>query len=189
MNHAPRVLVLLAEGAEEAEAVIVIDVLRRAGVEVVCAGLDGPEPVRCSRGVTIVPDLPLASVEGRFDFIVLPGGLEGTRRLAESAAVGTLLRAQERERLGVAAICAAPAALARHGVGRGRAFTCHPSVRTLVKDHGRLAAGSVVEDGNLVTSQGPGTAFEFALALAARLVGLAEAEALRQPMLLDGQRE
>ncbi len=183
---ATRVCVLLAPGAEEMETVIIVDVLRRADVEVVLAGVEGPQPVRCSRGVTLVPDVGLDRVDGRFDFVVLPGGMEGTRRLGESERVGTLLRHQERERLGIGAICAAPAALARHGVGRGLALTCHPAVRGLVSSHGRLTEGTVVEDAHLVTSQGPGTAFEFSLALVARLCGPAEAEALRAPMLLDG---
>jgi DJ-1 family protein len=180
-----RALVILAEGAEEMEATIVIDVLRRAEVEVVVAGLDGGEPVRCSRGVRIVPDAPLAAVDaGAFDVIVLPGGKGGADRLAGSPAVGERLRAQAAASRLVAAICAAPITLAAHGVFKGKRMACHPSVDDVVAAHGELIASPVVEDGQLVTSQGPGTAFAFALALVTRLCG-AEVEAqVRAPMML-----
>jgi len=180
----PRALVLLAEGAEEMETTIIVDVLRRGEVEVVLAGLDGPEPVRCSRGVRLVPDAALADVTGDFDVVVLPGGKGGADRLAASKAVGALLRAQiEADRM-IGAICAAPLALAAHEVLAGRRMTCHPSVHDIVGAHAALAAGPVVEDGKLVTSQGPGTALPFALALVARLRGAEVAERVRKPMMI-----
>lgn len=180
-----RALVVLAEGAEEMEATIVVDVLRRAGVEVVLASLGADAaPVVCSRGVRLVPDATLKDAGGPFDALVLPGGAEGARRLGGSAAVGALLR--ERERTGglVGAICAAPRALQDHGVFAGRRMTCHPSVRDVVSAHGTHVDAPVVEDGNLVTSQGPGTAFAFALALVARLAGPAKAAEVRGPLAL-----
>ncbi len=181
----PRALVFLAQGAEEMEVTIVVDVLRRAGVEVVLAGIDGPGPVRCSRGVVLVPDAALAACAGEdFDAIVLPGGAEGARRLAESATVGTLARAQVAAGRVLAAICAAPGGFAALGVGAGASVTCHPSVRAAVAAHGRHVDARVVQDGVIVTSQGPGTAFEFALAVAARLVPVAAVLALAGPMLL-----
>lgn len=181
----PRALVILAEGAEEMEATIVIDVLRRAEVEVVVAGLDGLEPVRCSRGVRLVPDAALASLGGGgFDVVVLPGGKGGADRLACSAAVGERLRAQAEAGRVVAAICAAPIALAAHGLFKGKRMACHPSVNDVVAAHGELVASPVVEDGQLVTSQGPGTAFAFALALVTRLRGAEVAAKVRAPMML-----
>jgi protein DJ-1 len=182
----PRALVLLAEGAEEMEATITVDVLRRAEVHVVLAGVDGPEPVRCSRGVRIVPDTALSAVSGDFDVLVLPGGKGGADRLAAAPAVGALLRAQIASGRGVAAICAAPIALAAHGVFSGARMTCHPSVNDVVARHGRLTDAPVVEDATLVTSQGPGTAFLFALALVARLRGADVAERVRAPMRIVG---
>jgi protein DJ-1 len=89
----------------------------------------------------------------------------------------------------VAAICAAPSALAAHGIGAGAQMTCHPSVREVVAKHARHRDARVVEDGALVTSQGPGTAFEFALALAARLVSPARAKEVAGPMLLAAGSE
>jgi protein DJ-1 len=180
----PRALVLLAEGAEEMEATIAVDVLRRAQIEVVLAGVAGAEPVRCSRGVRIVPDVALADAAGPFDVVVLPGGKGGADRLAESPAVGEVLRAQAAAGGLVAAICAAPIALAAHGVLAGLRMACHPSVNDTVAAHGRLTHAPVVEDGPLVTSQGPGTAFVFALAIVARLCGPEVAAKVRAPMML-----
>ncbi|MDC3962374.1 DJ-1 family glyoxalase III [Polyangium jinanense] len=180
----PRALVLLAEGAEEMEATISVDVLRRASVEVVLAGVDGASPVRCSRGVRIVPDVALAEVTGSFDVIVLPGGKGGAERLAASPAVGALLRAQAEAGRLVAAICAAPIALAAHGVFAGRRMTCHPSVREVVARHGKHETEPVVIDGSLVTSQGPGTTFLFALTLVEMLSGVTTRDEVRAPMML-----
>lgn len=180
-----RALVILAEGAEEMEATIAVDVLRRAEIDVVLAGLDGADSVRCSRGMRILPDTSLAEVDGSsFDVIVLPGGKGGAERLAGSAAVGNLLRAQKAAGRTVAAICAGPIALRTHGVFEGSRMTCHPSVNEVVGGHGRLTAGAVVTDGQLITSQGPGTAFEFALAIVERLRGADVAEKVRSPMML-----
>ena len=166
------------------EATIAVDVLRRAEIEVILAGLDGPDPVRCSRGLRVLPDTSLTDTEGPFDVVVLPGGKGGAERLAGSAAVGDLLRAQVEAGRTVAAICAAPIALRAHGVFEGSRMTCHPSVNEVVGGHGRLTAGPVVTDGQLITSQGPGTAFLFALAIVARLRGPEVAEKVRGPMML-----
>lgn len=179
-----RALVLLAEGAEEIETVTVVDILRRGGVEVTLAGVEGSRPARCSRGVVIVPDAPLVEVDGDFDLLVLPGGAEGARRLGESPEVGRLLRRHEQEGRLVGAICAAPLALRAHGAFAGRSMTCHPTVVKDVEEHGTMARGPVVEDDNLVTSQGPGTAMLFALALLRRLVGESRADEVRAPLMI-----
>ncbi len=183
-NAPARVLVLLATGCEEMEATIVIDVLRRAAIEVVAAGIDGADPVVCSRDLRLVPDLGLDQVSGVFDCVVLPGGGDGSRRLAESAVVGELLRQQAAAGRGIAAICAAPAALVAHGIGAGCRQTSHPAVRDTVAAHAEYCEQPVVTDGKLVTSRGPGTAFEFALTLVAQLRDAETAAALRGPMML-----
>lgn len=167
----PRVLVIFAEGAEEAETVIIVDVLRRANIETVLAGLNGDQPVLASRKVRIVPDIALANVTGSFDIVVLPGGAEGARRLAASELVGERLRKQASEGKLVAAICAGPLAFVSHQVFAGRSMTCHPSVASRIAMYGKLVQQPLVEDGNLITSQGPGTAFLFALTLVHKLVG------------------
>jgi protein DJ-1 len=179
-----RALVLLAPGAEEMETTIVVDVLRRAGVEVALAGVEGPETVTCSRGVRITPDLPLGAFDGLADAIVLPGGAAGAKVLAESAQVGARLRAHWDAGRTVAAICAGPTALARHGIAPGTRLTSHPGVREELAQSYRTSDDRVVEDGQLITSQGPGTSFEFALALVRKLCGEAVALKISGPMVL-----
>lgn len=178
---------VLAEGAEEMETVIAVDVLRRGGIEVLVAGLDGADPVVCSRGVRLVPDLPLADAAsaGPFDAIVLPGGGPGSERLASSSVVGELLRDQVAADRLVAAVCAAPTALAAHGVGADRLMTSHPGAREVVEAFCRgYREEPVVEDGSVITSRGPGTSFAFALAIVARLRGGEVADSIAAPMML-----
>ena len=164
------VLVLLAPGFEELEAVAVIDILRRAGFEVVSAGTV-PGPISAARGVVIVPDMTLNDVAERtFDLIVLPGGLEGTENLAKDTRVIELLRKQLESQRAVGAICAAPTVLDRHGLALGKTVTCHPTCRKAMQN-ARLSEDRVVRDGLLMTSQGPGTAVEFALRLVELLGG------------------
>jgi len=157
------VLVPMAEGSEELEAVTLIDLLRRAEFEVVVAGL-GPGPVTCSRGVVIVPDVELdAAVHEAFDLIVLPGGAAGAERLVADERVGQLL-ARHRDGDGwTAAICAAPGVLAAQGLLAGRRATAFPGALEAV---GATSTGAAVEfDGRVATSRGPGTAMDFALEL------------------------
>jgi DJ-1 family protein len=179
----PRALVILAEGAEEAEAVIIVDVLRRAGIDTVFAAL-GEGVVQCSRKVRIATDVPLAAVTGNFEALVLPGGAEGARRLCASELVGERLRAHSRDNRLVAAICAAPLAFQAHQVFAGRAMTCHPTVASRIAMYGKLERGNVVEDGNLITSQGPGTSFLFALAIVRRVVGEPRAAEVERGLVL-----
>lgn len=175
-------VVILAEGFEEIEAVSVIDVLRRAGAEVTVAGV-AKGPVLASRGVRILPDRPLAEVESEdFDLVVLPGGMPGAANLAKDPRVKAVLaRTLGSHRL-VGAICAAPAVvLSALGLLRGRKATCHPNFAKDLTD-GEHVDARVVEDGNVVTSMGPGTALEFALALVARLYGEEKAREVNSPM-------
>jgi protein DJ-1 len=187
MSDEPKALVLLAPGAEEMEAVISIDVLRRGGIDVTVAGIAGIEPVRCSRGVVITPDTALADVEGEFDVLVLPGGAEGARQLAQSKAVGERLRAQHASGKWVAAICAAPIALKSHGVFEGRRMTSHPSVRAVLEDWGDYSDHPVEADGKLITSRGPGTAFPFALRIVGALTNAERMAEVRAPMMFPVQ--
>lgn len=184
MAQAHTALVLLAPGTEEIEATVVVDVLRRAGITVTVAGLESEHPVTCSRGMRIVPDVALQSTVGNFDLIVLPGGGPGAERLAESRVVGKWLATQWKRGGLIGAICAAPLALMVHGIGLGLALTCHPSVAHRLATSYALRPDRVVETEQLITSQGPGTSFEFALALVARLRGSEVAKEVASPMLL-----
>ncbi len=169
------------------EAVISIDVLRRGGVDVTVAGVDGVDPIRCSRGVDITPDVALDEVNELFDAVVLPGGAEGAKRLAQSEAVGQVLRDHALAGRLVGAICAAPIALHAHGVFQGRKLTSHPSVRSIVDGWGEYTEHPVEADGNLITSRGPGTAFPFALRIVGVLTTAQRMVEVRAPMMFPVQ--
>jgi protein deglycase len=168
----PRVLVPLAQGCEELEAVTIIDLLRRAGIEVVTAGLDD-RPVKASRGTVLIPDTTLDEVTDQtFDMIALPGGLPGADHLADDERLIALLQQQHAAGRYAAAICAAPKVLAGAGLLDGRSATCYPgAVDTAVYSAVNFVDDPVVVDGNLVTSRGPGTAMDFALQLIESLIG------------------
>ena len=165
-----RVLVLLAPGFEELEAVTIIDILRRAGLEVITAGtISGP--ISSARNIRISPDTSLDKVSNEvFDLIVLPGGVDGTENLAKDPRVIEILRRQIDSGRLLGAICAAPTVLDRHGLAQGKNITCHPTCRDAIHK-ARLSGDRVVQDGQLVTSQGPGTAIEFAYKLVELLIG------------------
>ncbi|MBK8177754.1 MAG: DJ-1/PfpI family protein [Planctomycetes bacterium] len=178
-----RVLVLLALGFEEVEAVTVVDVLRRAGAEVVLASL-GTGPVRGAHGISVAADAELAAVDGAgFDVLVLPGGQPGTRNLAADPRVLALVRDFAARGKTVGAICAAPSVLADAGVLTGRRVTSHPSVRAALVGAEVLPDAAVVRSGSIVTSQGVGTALDFALELASLLVGPERAAELARAMV------
>jgi 4-methyl-5(b-hydroxyethyl)-thiazole monophosphate biosynthesis len=179
-----RVLVPLANGCEELEAVTVIDLLRRAGIEVISAGLsDGP--VTASRGVVLVPDRSLDEVLGEsFDMIVLPGGLPGAERLDADPRIHGLLQRMADEDRYTAAICAAPKVLLNAGLLDQRRATAYPGIID-PKDAGSatLSDESVVVDGKVVTSRGPGTAMDFALVLIEQLLGAAKRQEVESPLV------
>lgn len=165
-----RVLVPLAEGFEELEAVTIIDLLRRAGVEVTAAGLqDGP--IRGSRRTLIQPDTTLTDALGQeYDMVVLPGGLPGADHLAADPRVTDLLRRMADDGRYTAAICAAPRVLLGAGLLEGKRATAFPGVLEGAEGP-TLSDEAVVRDGRVITSRGPGTAMDFALALIETLCG------------------
>jgi len=164
------VLVPLAQGCEELEAVTLIDLLRRAGITVVVAGLEAG-PVTASRGVVLVPETTLDQISGRdFDMVVLPGGLGGAQRLEAGRRIAALLRRMAEQGRYVAAICAAPRVLASAGLLKGREATAYPGILDGQAEI-RLSSAAVVRDGTFITSRGPGTAMDFALTLIELLCG------------------
>lgn len=163
-----RALVPLVDGFEEIEAVSVIDILRRAGVDVVTAGVDG-DSATGSHAITVRCDARLDDVRAdRFDAIVLPGG-PGTPRLRDSAVVRAVVTRHHAAGRLVAAVCAAPTVLAAFGLLEGRRATCFPGCESDLAG-ARFETTAVVEDGNVITSRGAGTSIEFAAAIVARLV-------------------
>jgi len=168
----PTVLIPLAQGCEELEAVTVIDLLRRAGIEVVTAGLD-EQPVIAARGTRLLPDTTLATALQRdYDMVVLPGGLSGADNLDKDPRVRALLQRMAQQEKFTAAICAAPKVLASAGLLAGKRATAFPGVlEKLNLGDVRLSSDSVVKDGKVITSRGPGTAMDFTLELIELLVG------------------
>lgn len=182
MTNVEKILVPLADGFEEIEFTTIVDVLRRADLDVTVASLVSGI-VRGSHGIRIEPDACLGDLDtGEFTMLVLPGGQPGTRNLAADERVLALTRRLVREGRRVAAICAAPVVLHAAGVLLGVEVTAHPSV------HARLGGAilstdrRVVNSGRVFTSQGAGTALEFALALVAELKGPARAAELASAM-------
>ena len=166
------VLVPLAQGCEELEAVTIIDLLRRAGIEVITAGLDA-KPVIASRGVVLIADTTIEQVmQNNFDMIVLPGGLPGADHLQQDARVQQLLKDMHSKDKYTAAICAAPRALASAGLLDNRQATCYPgSLDASLATNMTYLEQAVVIDGKVITSRGPGTAMDFTLALIELLLG------------------
>ncbi|WP_456448571.1 DJ-1 family glyoxalase III [Thiolapillus sp.] len=166
------VLIPLAQGCEELEAVTIIDLLRRAGVDVTTAGLE-QGPVTCSRGVVLMPDTILEKVlDNDFDMVVLPGGLPGADHLNEDPRIIALLQQMAEKQKYTAAICAAPKVLANAGLLQGRQATAYPGVLdALTLPDTQRRDAPVVVDGKIITSRGPGTAMDFALKLIELLAG------------------
>lgn len=170
MPLSKRVLVPLAPGCEELEAVTIIDLLRRAGIQVVVAGLS-EGAITGSRGTRILPDMTLdEAMKQEFDMIALPGGLPGSDHLADDSRITTLLRLMNESGRFVGAVCAAPKVLARSGVLNGKRATAYPGVLQS-EQHPAISGNAVVRDGQVITSRSAGTVMDFALELIEALAG------------------
>ncbi len=178
------VAVLLAEGFEEIEAVVVIDILRRAQLEVAAVAVGDSLQVTGSRGVKVEADLLLGEVAAeRLDMVVLPGGMPGAANLAQSEAVLDLVGQMDRAGKHLGAICAAPIVLQAAGLLKNRRATVYPGFEDRLQ--GTLYTGAAVEkDGHVITGKGPGAAFEFAFAIVEALDGRGTVEKLREAMLV-----
>jgi len=181
-----RALVPLAEGFEEIEAVSIIDILRRGGVEVQSTYLPDEfetDLVLGANGITVQANISLKNVDvDEYDIIVLPGGWGGTNRLAENPLAQSIIQSFAAEGKWVAAMCAAPYALHVAGVLSPR-YTCYPSVEEQIRPADRVADEKVVIDGKVITSQGPGTAICFGLEIVRQLVGEESYMAVREGTL------
>ncbi len=177
-----KICIPLADGFEEIEAVTLIDVLRRAGFAVTTCGLSGLQ-AKGAHGIAVAADTTIdEALAGAWDMVVLPGGMPGATTLRDDARVGKLLEKTAGAGGCVGAICAAPIALARFGLLAGKKATSYPGFA------GEMAGADyredrVVCDGKVMTSRGPGTAMEFALAITAELAGRAKADELKAQML------
>jgi len=171
----PKVLVAIAKGFEEIEAICIIDVLRRGGIEVIMGSLDTTLSIQGAHGVIIQADRPIKGLSADdLDMIVLPGGWSGTKALASDATVQALLKEMDAKGKNIGAICAAPYALNAAGVLK-EGYTCYPGIEKEIDLAGFEGdKHAVVESANVMTSRGPGTAICFGLAIVKKLVGKAE---------------
>ncbi|KAJ1725022.1 Protein deglycase DJ-1zDJ-1 [Coemansia erecta] len=188
-----KAIVFVANGTEEMEATITIDVLRRAGIQVLVLSVEADSgPVTCSRNVRIVPDATLGDDSAKiatYDCVVVPGGAQGADTLSQNDQVKSILAEFHAQNKVVAAICAGSLAIKSAGI-QGKVpqplrLTSHPSVRDQLESDFVYKEDRVVVDSNLVTSRGPGTTFEFALALVRILAGEDKAREVAGPMMLN----
>ncbi|HEC56318.1 MAG TPA: DJ-1/PfpI family protein [Candidatus Syntrophoarchaeum butanivorans] len=161
-----KVLVPLAQGFEEIEAITLVDILRRGGLEVVTASLDGSDLVEAAHGVKLAPDTSLSKIDDPlgFDAIILPGGNPGYTNLRRNSGLLEVVRRMNEAGRIIAAICGAPTVLSDLGILRGRAATSHPSVKGEIVC-GEYREDRTVVDGRIITSRSAGSAMEFAFKL------------------------
>nr|MBP3724706.1 DJ-1/PfpI family protein [Campylobacter sp.] len=165
-----KVAVILADGFEEIEAMSILDILRRGGVEALAVGLENTQ-IKGAHGLEIISDVIFESVNfANIDMIVLPGGLPGSEHLAKSAKLQAKLKQLKSSNKKIAAICAAPWALKSAEV-LGGSYTCYPGFEAKINHLGYTDTQNVIIDGNIITSKGPATAMEFALVLLKELEG------------------
>lgn len=177
-----KVAVLLADGFEEVEVVTSADFLRRAGIQVVISSIAG-EMVTGSNNIVIKADNTIEALPADLDGVILPGGMPGATNLAQSEAVIKLLDKMNANNKLIAAICAAPAlVLGGAGLLEGLRFTCYPGFEKEVTG-ADFCIERVVQDGNIITSRGPGTAAEFSVALIEYLLDSESAKAVKEGTL------
>lgn len=165
-----KVVLFLAEGFEEVEAVTPADFLRRSGVELILAGVSG-KTVTGAHGISIECDISVSEIDRDIDGVIIPGGMPGASNVAADAASIKVIGESLERGILVGAICAAPAVvLGAHGLISGRKFTCYPGFENSFSG-AYFSEDRVVTDGNLITSRGPGTAAEFSEALIEYLCG------------------
>ena len=181
---ATNILVAIADGSEELEAVTIIDVLRRAGAKVTVASVNALN-ITASRGVKLVADAQIDQCTGKeYDCIVLPGGMPGAEHLRDSTPLIDLLKVQKQRGRWYAAICAAPAVVLAHHHLLPNYATCYPSMADKLPNSEKAGQRVVVED-RCITSQGPATAMDFALELVRQLIGADRAASVAEAMLVS----
>ena len=177
------VAVLIADGTEEIEAVIVIDTLRRAKLSVTVVGVNSID-LTCSRDVRVIADVLFAESDmSSFDVLVIPGGIRGTETMMANSSVLDAVRAHNSAGKLLCAICAAPLVLQEAGILKGSRITCHPSVTESITE-ATCTGERLHMENNILTSQGPGTSFEFALQIIDLLQGEDAADAVRAGLIL-----
>ena len=165
-------LIILADGFEDIEAITPIDLMIRAGIRVTVAGLKSKSVTAAKSGLTVTVPTLFSCRQDKFDALVLPGGIPGSENLAQSSDLLVLIRTMHHQNKIIAAICAAPAlVLAPSGILEGKKATCFPGMENSFPKSTTFIASPVVRDGNIITSRGAGTAFDFSLAIIDALLG------------------
>lgn len=180
-----KAVILLAEGFEEGESLLTIDILRRAGITCISSSIKDREVKGCNGIVTVVDTLFQNIHLDEYDMLILPGDMPGAQNLADDDRVIDAVKKFMRENKYVAAICAAPMVLKKADVTYGRTLTSYPAdkYRSMFLDSNYIDDEIVVKDGNLITSRGPATVFPFAYALAEALDG--NVETIKERMLYN----
>ena len=175
----PSAIVLLMDEFEEIEALSIIDILRRAGIETTTVGV-GSNLLKSAQGVKVYSDIRFLDLEGRkYDALILPGG-RGFRNLLENYAVINLVKDAYRAGKVIAAICGSPLVLEKAGILKDKRATIYPGMEKLIS---RPRDGKVVIDENIITSKGPGTAIEFGLAIVEHMLGRIKADKIRAELV------
>lgn len=178
-----KAIVFLADGCEMVEALTPVDLLRRAGVEVVTVSINGKESIISSHKVEIKADQIFEETVAKdADLVVLPGGMPGTRYLGDHAGVTNIVRKLYEEGKYIAAICAAPSVFAQLGLLQGKKAISYPSFEEKLTG-AQIVRKEVVVDGNIITSRGMGTALSFGLALVEALMGKECASKIQQEVI------
>ena len=177
--------VFMADGCEEIEALTVVDIARRAGIETAMISVSGKKEVTSSHNVTFATDIPAEFMDyDLLDAIVLPGGMPGTLNLGANSYVQSVIADFAAQGKLVAAICAAPSVLGEAGLLRGKKATCYPGFEDKLLG-ATVVMNSVAKDGNIITSRGMGTAIEFALAIVEYLLGAEDAYRIRKGIIYE----
>ncbi|WP_300300725.1 DJ-1 family glyoxalase III [uncultured Muribaculum sp.] len=179
--------IFLADGFEEIEALAVVDVMRRAGMDVYTVSITDKLNVKGANGIEVVADKKIADVDtSDAEWLIAPGGMPGATNLAASDAVKDAFQKQWLKQGNIASICASPAVvLAPLGILRGQDATCYPTFKAdLIKDGANYVDMRVVESGNIITSNGPSSALVFAFAIVARSMGEDVASSVASGMLV-----
>ena len=178
------VLLHLAQGFEEIEAVTILDILRRGGVQVMAVSMTGDKTVRGAHDISVEADISFKEADyARCDMIVLPGGMPGTKNLLKDENLMSKIKEFNKQGKYLAAICAAPMVFGAAGILNGKKATIYPGMEEYLKN-AKLTTEKVVVDGKIITSRGPGTAIEFALAIVEILEGAQVSEKLRKDLVL-----
>lgn len=179
------VLILLADGFEEIEAVVCIDILRRAGLKTITASLNKRKMVCGSHNIEIKADLELRDFSGLPDVLILPGGSVGSKNLASSPKAADMIKQCRASGKIIAAICAAPVVvLSPLDILNNKKVTCYPDQKNKLSSAAVYVDKKVAVDGNIITSQGAGTAFDFALKIVEILKGVKTADMIKQAVIL-----